>query len=134
MTKKDVIEIYSTHSEVKSVVAERITRILKNKIYKYMTLISKNVYIDKLDEIVNKHNNKYHIIIKIKFVHVNSRTNIDFNKENNKEDPKFKVGDNVRISKYKNMFAEDYTPNQFEEIFVIKKVKNTIQWTRYQGF
>ena len=111
MTKKDVIEIYSTHSEVKSVVAERITRILKNKIYKYMTLISKNVYIDKLDEIVNKHNNKYHIIIKIKFVHVNSRTNIDFNKENNKEDPKFKVGDNVRISKYKNMFAEDYTPN-----------------------
>ena len=76
-----------------------------------MTLISKNVYIDKLDEIVNKHNNKYHIIIKIKFVHVNSRTNIDFNKENNKEDPKFKVGDNVRISKYKNMFAEDYTPN-----------------------
>ena len=111
MTKKDVIEIYSTHSEVKSVVAERITRILKNKIYKYMTLISKNVYIDKLDEIVNKYNNKYHIIIKIKFVHVKSRTNIDFNKENNTEDPKFKVGDNVRISKYKNLFAEDCTPN-----------------------
>ena len=111
MTKKDVIEICSTHNEVKSVVAERITRILKNKIYKYMTLISKNVYIDKLDEIVNKYNNKYQIIIKIKFVRVKSRTNIDFNKENNKEDPKFKVGDNVRISKYKNMFAEDYTPN-----------------------
>ena len=134
MTKKDVIEICSTHNEVKSVVAERIIRILKNKIYKYMILISKNVYIDKLDETVNKYNNKYHIIIKIKFVPVNSRTNIDFNKENNKEDPKFKVGDNVRISKYKNMFAEDYTPNQFEEIFVIKKVKKTIQWTCYQGF
>ena len=111
MTKKDVIEICSTHNEVKSVVAERIIRILKNKIYKYMILISKNVYIDKLDETVNKYNNKYHIIIKIKFAPVNSRTNIDFNKENNKEDPKFKVGDNVRISKYKNMFAEDYTPN-----------------------
>ena len=90
MTKKDVIEIYSTHSEVKSVVAERITRILKNKIYKYMTLISKNVYIDKLDDIVNRYNNAYHKIIKIIKYHkiiiikidVKPSKYIDFNKDN----------------------------------------------------
>ena len=57
---------------------------------------------------------------------VKSGTYVDFNKENNKEDPKFQVGDHVRILKHKNIFAKDYTPNRSEEVFVIKKVKNTV--------
>ena len=61
----------ASHNEGKSIVAERFIRTLKNKIYKYMTSISKNVYIDKLDDIVNKYNNTYHKTIKMKFVHVN---------------------------------------------------------------
>ena len=79
-----------------------------NRMSEYMTLVSKNVYIDKLADIVNKYNNTYHSTIKIKPVDVKSSSNIDFNKESNKEDPKFKVGDHVRISKYKNIFAKSY--------------------------
>ena len=91
--------MYSIHNRGKSVVAERFTRTLKNKIYKYMASISKNVYIDQLDGIVNKYNNTYHRSIKMKPVDVKSRIYIDFNKENNKEGPTFKVGGHVRISK-----------------------------------
>ena len=58
--EKNAIEMYSTHNEGKSVVAERFIRTLKKKIYKCMSSISKNVYIDKLDDIVNKYNNAYH--------------------------------------------------------------------------
>ena len=76
-----------------------------------MTSISKNVYIDKLDDIVNKYNNRCHRTIKIKPVDVKPRIYIDFNKKNNKEGLKFKVGDNARISKYKNIFAKGYVPN-----------------------
>ena len=94
-----------------------------------MTAISKNVYIDKLDDIVNEYNNTYHRTIKMKTVDVKDNTYIDFKKEVNDKDPKFKVGDNVRISKYKNIFAKRYTPNCSEEVFVIKKVKNTVPWT-----
>ena len=86
------------------------------------------MYIDKLDEIVNKNNNAYHRTSKMKPVDVKSSTYVDFNKENNMEDPKFKVGNHVRISKYKNVFAKGYSPNWSEEIFVIKKVKNTVSW------
>ena len=86
------VELYSTHNERKSVVAERFIRTLKNKIYKYMASISKIVYIDKLDNIVNKYNNTYSTI-KVKPVDVKASTNIDFNKENDKEEPKFEVGD-----------------------------------------
>ena len=77
------MEMYSAHYEGKSVVAERFIRTLKNKIYRYMTLISKNVYIDKLDDVANKYNNTYHSIINMKPVDVNSSTYIDLNKENN---------------------------------------------------
>ena len=77
------MEMYSAHYEGKSVVAERFIITLKNKIYRYMTLISKNVYIDKLDDVGNKYNNTYHSIIKMKPVDVNSSTYIDLNKENN---------------------------------------------------
>ena len=124
----DVV-MYSTHNEGKSVVAERFIRTLKSKIYKYMTSISKNVYIDKLDDIVYEYNNTYHTTIKMKPIDVKDNTYINADKEINNKDPKFKVGDRVRISKYKNIFAKGYMPNWSEEVFIIKKVKNTIPWT-----
>ena len=128
--EKNDIEMYSTHNEGKSVVAERFIRTLKTKIYKYMTSVSKNVYIDKLDDIVNEYNNTYHRTIKMKPVDVKDNTYINFGKELNDKDPKFKVGDQVRISKYKNIFAKGYTSNSSEEVFVIQKVKNTaVPWT-----
>ena len=99
--------MYSTHNGGKSVVAERFIRTLKNNIYKYMTSILKNVYIDKLDDIVNKYKNTYHRTIKIKPVDIKSSTYIDFNKEN----------------KDLNVL------NWSEEVFVIKKVKNIAPWT-----
>ena len=127
--EKNDIEMHSTHNEGKSVIAARFLRTLKNKIYKYMTSISKNVYIDKFDDIVDKYNNTYHSTIKMKPVDVKSSTYIDFSKENNNKDPTFKVGDNGRISKCKNIFAKGYTPNWPEEVLVIKKVKNIVPWT-----
>ena len=123
------IEMYSTNNEGKSVIAEIFIRTLKNKIYKYMTSISKNVYIDKLDDIVKKYNNTYHTSVKMKPVDVKDNTYIDFKKEVIDKNPKFKVGDQVRISKYKNIFAKGYMPNWSEEIFIIKKIKNTVPWT-----
>ena len=98
------IVMYSTHNEGKSVVAERFIRTLKGETYKHMTLISKNVYIDKLDDIVDKYNNTYHNTIKMKPIDVKDNTSINTNKEINNKDPKFKVGDHVRISKYKKHF------------------------------
>ena len=121
--------MYSIYNEGKSVFAERFIKTLKTKIYQYMTSISKNVYIDKLDDIVNECNNVYHRTIKMKPLDVKDNTYIDFNKEVNGKDPKFKVGDHVKISKYKNIFAKGYTPNWYEEVFVIKKVKSTVPWT-----
>ena len=82
-----------------------------------MTSVSKNVYIGKLDDIVGEYNNTYHRTIKMKPVDVKDSTYIDFNKEVNYKDPKFKVADHVRISKYKNIFAKESTPNWSEEVF-----------------
>ena len=84
------IEMHSTHNEGK-----RFVRTLKNRIYKYMTSVSKNVYIDKLDNVVNKYKNTYHIIIKMKPINVKSSTYIGFGLENHDKDRKFKVGDHV---------------------------------------
>ena len=126
--KDNDIEMYLIHNEGKSGVAERFTWTLKNKIYKYMASIWKNVYIDKLDDIVSEYNNPYHRTIKMKPVNVKDNTYIDFKKEVNDKDPNFRVGDYVRILKYKNIFAEGYTPNWSEEIFVIKGVKNAVPW------
>ena len=98
--------MYSTHNERKSVVAEGFIRTLNNKIYKHMTSISKNVYIDKLDEIVNEYNNTYHETIKMKPVDVKDNTYINIGREVSDKDPKFKIGDHV-----KNIFAKGYTPN-----------------------
>ena len=94
-----------------------------------MTSVSKNVYIYKLDDIVNECNNTYHRTIKMKPVDVKGNTYIDPSKEVNDKYPKLKVGDHVRISKYKNIFAKGYTPNWSEEVFVIKEVRNTVPWT-----
>ena len=94
-----------------------------------MTSISKNVHIDKLDDIVNDYNNTYHRTIKMKPVDVKDNIYFDFKKEVNDKDPKFKVGDHIRISRNKNTFAKRYTPNWSAEVFVIKKVKNTVPWT-----
>ena len=121
--------MYSTHNEGKSVVAERFIRTLKSQIYKYMTSMSKNVYIDKLDDIVNEYNKAYHTATKMKPIDVKDNTYINTDKEINNKDLKFKVGDRVTISKYKNIFAKGYTPNWSEEVFFIKKVKNTVPWT-----
>ena len=85
--------------------------------------------INKLDDIVNKYNNTFHSTIKMKSVDIKSSTYIDFDKNSNKEDPKAKVVDHVRISKYKNILAKMYVPNWSEEDFVIKKVKNTFPLT-----
>ena len=98
--------MYSTYNEGKSVVAERFIRTLKNKIYKYITSISKNVYIDKLDDIVNEYNNTYHRTIKMKPIDVKDNTYINIDKEVIDNNPKFKVGDHVRILKYKNIFSK----------------------------
>ena len=89
------IEMYSIHNEGKSVIAERFIRTLKNKIYKYMTSISNDVHIDKLDDIVNKYDNAYHSTIKMKPIDVKSNTYIDSSKEINNKEPKFKIVDIV---------------------------------------
>ena len=107
-------------------VAKRFIRTFKSKIFKCMTSISKNMYIDKLDDVVNEYNNTYHRTIKMKPIDVKDNTNINIDKEVNDKNPKFKVGDHVRISKYKSIFVKGYTPNRSEEIFVTKEIKNTV--------
>ena len=93
-----------------------------------MISVWKNIYIDKLDDIVNKYKNTYHGTIKVKPIDVKSSTYIDPNKEINNRVPKFKVGNNVRILIYKKVFAKGYIPNWSEEVFVIKKVESTLLW------
>ena len=127
--KDNHISMYSTYNEGKSVAAERFIRNLKNKIYKHMTTISKNVYFDALDDIVDEYNNKYHKTIKMKPIDVGDDFFAEYNEESNKKDPKFKIGDHVRISKYENIFYEGYAPNLSEEIFAVKKIRNTVPWT-----
>ena len=83
--------MHSVHNEEKPITAERLIRTLKNNIYKYMTSISKNVYIDELDNIVKKYNNTYHRKIKMKPVDVMSNTYIESSKEINDKDRKFKI-------------------------------------------
>ena len=98
-------------------------RTLKNKIYKYITLLSKNVFIDKLANIVNKYNNTYNSTIKMKPDDIKLSKYLNFGTKNNEKDSKFKVGDYVRISNNKIIFAKDYGPNWSEKGFMIKTVK-----------
>ena len=99
---------------------------MKNKIFKHMTAISKNVYFDVLDDIANKYNNTVHRTMKIKPIDVTSDSYAEYNEDSNVRKPKFKVGDRVRISKYKNTFAKGYTQNWSGEVFVISKIKDTV--------
>ena len=101
--KDNGIKMHSTHNERKSVVAERFIRAFKNKLYKYMTSVSKNVYIDKLTDIANKCNNTCHNTIKRNPVDVNSTTYINLDKENNEKDAEFNITDHARMSKYKKI-------------------------------
>ena len=124
----DII-MYSTYNEVKSVAAERFIITLKNKLYKHMTATSKIIYYDVLDDVVNKYNNTKHSTIKMKPIDVgdnNKRVYID---EHNEKDSRFKVGDRVRISKFKNIFAKGYTPNWSSEIFIVDKINDTVPYT-----
>ena len=84
---------------------------------------------DVLDDMVDEYNNTYHKIIKMKPLDVGDDSFAEYSEESNEKDPKFKVGDHIRISKFKNVFAKGYTPNWSEEVFVVKKIKNTVPWT-----
>ena len=138
LSDNDII-MYSTYNEGKSVVAERFIRTLKSKLYKHMTAIGKNVYYDVLDDVVNKYNNTKHSTIKMKPIDVrdttkssslqrnnNKRVYID---EHNEKRSRFKIGDRVRISKFKNIFAKEYTSNWSKEIFIVDKINDTVPYT-----
>ena len=121
--------MYSTYNEGKSVVAERFITTLKNKLHKHVTATGKTVYYDVLDDVVSKYSNTKHSTIKMKPKDVkndNKRVYID---EHNEKDSRFKVGDRVRISKFKNIFAKGYTPNWSKEIFVVNKINDTVPYT-----
>ena len=122
------IIMHSTYNEGKSVVAERFIRTLKNKLFKHMTASGKNVYYDVLDDVANKYNNTKDSTIKMKPIDVrdNKRVYID---EHNEKDSRFKVGDRVRISKFKNIFAKGYNPNWSKEIFIVDKINDTVPYT-----
>ena len=120
--------MYSTYNEGKSVVAERFIRILKNKLYKNMTATGKNVYYDALDDVVSKYNNTKHSTIKMKPIEVKNNKRV-YTDEHNEKDRRFKVGDRVRISKFKIIFAKAYTPKWSKEIFIVNKINDTIPYT-----
>ena len=94
-----------------------------------MTAISKNVFFDVLDDIIDRCNNTAHRSIKMKPIELASGSYAEYNKDSNERDPKFKVGNHVRISKYKNIFGKGYTQNWSEEIFVLRKIKDTFPQT-----
>ena len=128
LSDNDIIT-YSTYNEGKSVVAERFIRTLKNKLYNHTTVTGKNVYYDVLDDLVNEYNNTKHYTIKMKPTDVkndNKRVYID---EHNEKDSRFKVGDRVRISKFKNIFAKECTPDWSKEIFIVDKINDTVPYT-----
>ena len=122
------IKMYSTLNEGKSVVVERFIRRLKNKLSKHMTATSKNVYYDVLDDVVNDYNNTKHSTIKMKLKDVKNNKRVYIN-EHNEKSARFNVGDRVRISKFKNIFAKGYTPNWSIEIFIFNKTNDTVPYT-----
>ena len=132
--KENNMEMYSTYNEGISVVPERVIKTLKNKIFKHMTAVSKNVYFDVLDDIVDNYNNTFHRTIGMKPIDVKSDSYAKYNADSYEKDPKFKVGDHVIILKYKNIFAKGYTPKWSEEVFVISKIKNTVPWTYFISY
>ena len=125
LSENDII-MYSTFNEGKSVVAERFIRTLKNKLYKHMTATGKNVYYNVLDDVVNKYNNTKHNTIKMKPKDVKNDNNRVYIDEHNKKSARYNVGDRIRISKFKNIFAKGYTPNWSREIFTVNKINDTV--------
>ena len=121
--------MYSTYNEGKSVVAERFIRTLKNKLYKHMTATRKNVYYDVLDDILNECNNTKHNTIKMKPKDVGNHNKRVYIDEHNEKRSRFKVGDIVRIFKFKNIFAKGYTPNWSREILIVNKINDTVPYT-----
>ena len=128
LSVNDII-MYSTFNEGKSVVAERFIRTLKNKLHKHMTATGKNVYYDVLDDVVNEYNNTKHNTIKTKPKDVKNDNNRVYIDEHNEKSARYNVGDRVRISKSKNIFAKGYTPNWSTEIFIVDKINDTVQYT-----
>ena len=121
--------MYSTFNEGKSVVAERFIRTSKYKLYKLMTATGKNVYYDVLDDVVNEYNNTKLNTIKMKPKDVENDNKGVYIDEHNEKDSRFKVGDRVRISKFKNIFAKGYTPNWSREIFIVNNINDTVPYT-----
>ena len=128
LSRNNII-MYSTYNEGKSVVAERLIRTLENKLYKHMTATGKNVYYDVLDDIVNEYNNTKHNTIKMKPKDVGNNNKRVYIDEHNEKRSRFKVGDRVRISKFKNIFAKGYTPIWSREIFIINKINDSVPYT-----
>ena len=128
LSDNDII-MYSTFNEGKSVVAERFIRTLKNKLYKHMTATGKNVYYDILDDIVNEYNSTKHNTIKMKPKDVGNNNKRVYIDEHNEKRSRFKIGDRVRISKFKNIFAKRYTRNWSREIFIANKINETAPYT-----
>ena len=93
--------------------------------FKPMTAISKNVYFDVFNDIVNKYNSTVHRTIKMKPIDIASDFYAEYHEDSNEKDPKFKVGDHVRFSKYRNVFAKAYMQNWSEKVFIISRIKNT---------
>ena len=108
--------MYSTYNERKSAVAKRYVKTLKN------------VYYNVLNDIVETYNNTFHSSIKMKPINVENDSFAEYNEESNEKDSKFKISDHVRVSKFKNIVPKGYAPNWSEEIFFIKKTKNTVPW------
>ena len=100
--------MYSIYNGGKCVVVERVIRTLKSKIFKHMKAVSRNSYFDVLDDFVDQYNNTVHRSIKMKPIDVKSDSYAEYNEDCNKKDPKFKAGDHIRISKYKNIFTKGY--------------------------
>ena len=121
--------MYSSFNEGKSVVAERFIRTLKNKLYKHMTSIGKNVYYDVLDDVVNEYDNTKHSTIKMKPKDVKNDNKRVFFDEHNEKSARYNVCDRVRISKFKNIFAKVYTPNWSRKIFIVNKINDTVPYT-----
>ena len=118
--------MHSTYNEGKSVVAERFIRTFKNKIFKHMTVMSKNVYFDVLDDIVYKYNNTVHRAIKMKPIDVTSDSYAEYNEDSNEKDPKFKLGDHVGFQNAKT-FLQKYTLKIDQKKFLLL-VKLKIQF------
>ena len=123
------INMYSTYNEGKSVVAERFIRTLKNKLYKHMIATGKKVYYDVLDNVVNIYNNTEHSTVTMKPIDVGDNNKRAYIDEHNEKDSKVKVGDRVRISRYKNIFGKGYAPNWSSEIFIVDKINDTVPYT-----